>query len=68
MPLYEHIYSKGKRDYWERLDADIRAYAAANGLEYVRDDDSMHRPFLAPPVIVNFFYHEEIKKSAKKSG
>lgn len=68
IPLYEHIYSKGKRDYWERLDVDIRAYAAANGLEYVRDDDSMHRPFLAPPVIVNFFYHEEIKKSVKKSG
>ena len=68
MPLYEHIYSKGRRDYWKRLDADVRAYAAANCLEYVRDDDNIHRPFLAPPVIVNFFYHEEIKKSAKKRG
>ena len=26
----------------------------------------MQRPFDAPPVIVNFFYHEEVRKSAKK--
>lgn len=52
--------------YWETLDTLVREYAAANTLEYVRDDDSMKKPFAAPPVIVNFFYHEEIKKSAKK--
>ena len=65
-PLYEQVYSKGRRDYWEQLDDDVRAYAAANGLEYMRNDDSIHRPFAAAPVIVNFFYHEQIKKSAKK--
>lgn len=68
LPLYEQVYSKGRRDYWEQLDDDVRAYAAANGLEYMRNDDSIHRPFAAAPVIVNFFYHEEIKKSAKKGG
>ena len=68
LPLYEQIYSKGRRDYWEQLDDDVRAYAAANGLEYMRNDDSIHRPFAAAPVVVNFFYHEEIKKSAKKGG
>ena len=26
----------------------------------------MDNPFAVPPVIVNFFYHEEIKKSAVK--
>ena len=66
LPLYSEIYEHGSRLYWETLDAIIRAYAEENGLEYVRDDDSMHKPFEAPPVIVNFFYHEEIKKSAKK--
>lgn len=66
LPLYEQVYSKGRRDYWEQLDDDVRAYAAANGLEYMRNDDSIHRPFAAAPVIVNFFYHEQIKKSAKK--
>ena len=64
--LYEEIYLHRNRRYWETLDRDIRNYAAANGLEYLRDDDSMKKPFDSPPVIVNFFYHEEIKKSAKK--
>lgn len=64
--LYEDIYSKGRRNYWETLDKDLRAYAESAGLPYVRNDDSMQRPFEAPPVIVNFFYHEEVKKSAKK--
>ena len=66
LPLYEGIYNHGSRLYWETLDARLRAYAEDTGLEYVRDDDSMKKPFAAPPVIVNFFYHEEIKKSAKK--
>lgn len=67
-PLYEDIYTRGSRLWWEALDAAVRAYAQASGLEYVRDDDSMRRPFSAPPVIVNYFYHEEIKKSAQKGG
>ncbi|MDO5845829.1 MAG: hypothetical protein Q4Q04_02785, partial [Methanocorpusculum sp.] len=64
--LYQEIYTHGSRLYWEELDAAVRDYAAAQGLAYLRDDDSMKRPFDAPPVIVNFFYHEEIKKSAKR--
>lgn len=68
IPLYDEIYQYGSRLYWESLDSSIRNYAKENGLEYVRDDDSMKHPFDAPPVIVNFFYHEEIKKSAKKGG
>ena len=67
-PLYEEIYINGSRAYWEALDGRVRAYALQNGLEYVRDDDTVSRPFDEPPVIVNFFYHEEIKKSAKKHG
>lgn len=68
LPLYEEIYLHGSRLYWEALDKDIRAYTKENGLEYVRDDDSMKRSFDAPPVVVNYFYHEEIKKSAKKEA
>ena len=66
VPLYEEIYSKGNRDYWEILDRELRAYVKESGLSYVRNDDSMNLPFEAPPILVNFFYHEEIKKSAKK--
>lgn len=68
IPLYEEIYSRGSRLYWEALDARMCDYAQPNGLDYRRDDDSMKNPFDAPPVIVNFFYHEEIKKSAKKEN
>ena len=68
LPLYQEIYNKGNRAYWELLDAELKAYAAGIGLDYVTNDDSMKRPFDAPPVIVNYFYHEQIKKSARKGG
>ncbi len=66
IPLYEDIYTYVSREYWKDLDEELHEYTEKNRLEYVRDDDSMKKPFDAPPVIVNFFYHEEIKKSAKK--
>lgn len=53
---------------WELLDKDLKAFAAKTGLDYVTNDDSMSRPFDAPPVMVNFFYHSEIKRSARKGG
>ena len=68
LPLYREIYQKGNRSYWELLDAELKAYAAAIGLDYVTNDDSMTRPFDASPVVVNYFYHEQIKKSARKGG
>ena len=68
MPLYDAVYQKGDRTYWRELDVEVRAYAEREGLEYVRDDDTVRSPFDAPPVIVNYFFHEEIKKSAKKEG
>ena len=68
VPIYEEIYGNGNRQYWENLDAVMREYAEGNGMDYVRDDDTMCKPFDAPPTIVNFFYHEEIKKSAKRGG
>ena len=64
--LYHDIYTKGDRSYWMDLDARMRSFTADEGLPYVRDDDSRRSPFGEPPVVVNFFFHEEIKKSAKK--
>ncbi len=66
LPVYQGIYNQGDRGYWRLLDEELRTYAAEIGLDYVTNDDSMSRPFQAPPVIVNFFYHEQIKKSARK--
>ena len=68
LPLYLEIYRQGDRTYWETRDAERKAHAAEIGLDYVTNDDSMKRSFDAPPVIVNYFYHEKIKKSAKKGG
>ena len=42
------------------------AYAAKEGMVYTRDDDLHRSPFGMPPVVCNYFYHEEVKKSAKK--
>lgn len=67
-PLYEEIYNRGNRLYWETLDAQLREYAKNTCLPYVRADDSMQRPFDAPPVIVNYFYHEEVRKSARSKN
>lgn len=68
VPLYREIYQKGDRSYWEALDGEIRQLAEKRGLSYLRNDDSIHRPFNNPPIIVNYFYHEQIKCSAMKKG
>ena len=65
-PLYRDIYTRGDNGYWQWLDGEMREYAKQIGLDYVTNDDTIRRPFEAPPVIVNYFYHSQIKKSAKK--
>ena len=64
---YQEIYQKGNPVYWESLNLDLKHYTESIGLEYVRNDDSMQRPFEAPPIVVNFFYHSQITKSAIKA-
>ena len=66
LSLYRDIYNRGDRRYWQLLDARLRGFSREHGLEYVTNADDMSRPFSAAPVVVNFFYHEEIKKSAAK--
>lgn len=66
VPVYEAIYQKGDRSYWARLDEEMRQFTKDEGLLYVRDDDSIKRPFHEPPIVVNYFFHEEIIPSAKK--
>ena len=68
LPLYQEIYVQGNRGYWRMLDQELKADAASLGLDYMTNDDSMQWPFDAPPVVVNHFYHEQIKRSARKDG
>lgn len=66
IPLYDAIYNKKDRSYWSMLDSQMRQFCQEEGLLYVRDDDSIKRPFSDPPIVVNYFFHEEIIPSAKK--
>ena len=64
--LYHDIYTQNDRSYWSALDAEMREFTAAAGFPYVRDDDSKRSPFGELPIVVNYFFHEEIIPSAKK--
>ncbi len=67
-PLYDAIYRRNDRAYWRDLDARLRAFAAAEGLPYLRAVDDRMAAFGEPPVVVNYFYHEQVKKSARKGA
>ena len=54
--------------YTSMLDEEMRKFTEDEGLLYVRNDDSISRPFEEPPIVVNYFFHEEIIPSAKKSS
>lgn len=63
LPLYQEIYTQGKMNYWQWLDSKLNAFAEGRGLEYVYNDDSLTPS--SKPIVVNYFYHEKIKKNAK---
>ncbi|MCR5176798.1 MAG: radical SAM mobile pair protein B, partial [Anaerovibrio sp.] len=66
--LYYQIYSRKNREYWNELDSRLRVYAEDNDMPYIRAEDSQMADFGEPPVMVNYFYHEEVKKSARKKA
>lgn len=65
-PLYDLTYNKKDRGYWKSLNNELKEYCENQGLLYLRDDDSIIHPFDEPPIVVNYFYHEEITKTAKR--
>ena len=68
LPLYNEIYREKNLQYWLQLHNVMCDYAAKNNLEYVRNRDDLQRNFDDPPVIVNFFFHELIKKTSNNFG
>lgn len=64
--LYRTIYTKKDRSYWYNLDKELREFCTKKGFPYVRDDDSKRAKFGEPPIVANYFFHEEVVKSAKK--
>ena len=67
MPLYDEIYRRGNRSYWLSLNEELREFCEEEGLEYLRNDDSGSRPFSAAPAIVNYFFHEEVRRNAARA-
>ncbi|MCR5258923.1 MAG: hypothetical protein K6E40_12300 [Desulfovibrio sp.] len=63
--LYSHSCLKGDSIWRHGLDQKMRSFTKEQGLGHVRSDDSMDRPFDAPPVAVNYFFHEAFALSAK---
>jgi len=66
--LYHAIYTRKERAYWQELDADLRHFCDAEGLRYLRNDDSQRAHHGEPPVVVNYFYHEEITPAALRAS
>ena len=61
VPLYDAIYHRKDTTYWRQLEAEIAAFAAANGLPYRINDLPYGRCEPGKPVLVNYFYHEKIR-------
>lgn len=61
--LYEVLY--GHTEEWGSF-VDVKDWGEIKNPEKFRY--GMKRPFDAPPIVVNYFFHEEVKKSAKKKN
>ena len=61
VPLYDEIYNKGKRDYWQALEAQVKQICSENDFPYLRNDLPYGHSKPGKPVIVNYFYHEQIR-------
>lgn len=65
VPLYNEIYHSNKNEYWIKLAEELKTFCETEKLTYTVDKDSWDRASTGSPIVVNFFYHSQIKKSAK---
>lgn len=63
VPLYHAIYNKGDRSYFRALEEQAARMAAENGCPFVDNELPYGRAQPGHPVIVDYFYHEEIRGS-----
>ena len=61
--LYDEIYNKGDRSYFKELETKAEAMAKANDCPFVDNELPYGRAKPGHPVIVDYFYHEEIRGS-----
>lgn len=63
VPLYQAIYNKGDRSYFRALEEQAARMAEENGCPFVDNELPYGRAQPGHPVIVDYFYHEEIRGS-----
>ncbi len=66
LDLYQQIYNKKNNDYWKALDKKVAEYSQKNGFMYVIDKEPFLMNPTEKPIIINYFYHSQIKQTAKK--
>lgn len=63
VPLYRAIYQKGDRSYFQQLEKQAARLAAENDCPFVDNELPYGRAVPGHPVIVDYFYHEEVRGS-----
>ncbi len=67
LPLYQEIYTKKDRSYFEDLEKKAEEMARTNGCRFVDNETPYERVPKGHPTIVDYFYHEEVR-GTKNSG
>ena len=63
VPLYDAIYNKGDRSYFRGLEDQAERLAKENNCPFVDNELPYGRAEPGHPVIVDYFYYEEVRGS-----
>ena len=64
VPLYDEIYNKKNRSYFEALEQKAEDLAKKYGCRFVDNETPYERVPQGHPTIVDYFYHEEVRGTA----
>ena len=64
VPLYEEIYNRKNRSYFEALEKRAEEIAERLGCRFVDNETPYERVPKGHPTIVDYFYHEEVRGTA----
>ena len=64
LPLYEEIYGRKNRSYFEALEKKAEEIARKYGCRVVDNETPYERVSQGHPTIVDYFYHEEVRGTA----
>ena len=62
LSLYKEIYIRKNRSWWHDLDTRLKSFCAREKLPYLRNTDPDLDSSPSCPVVVNYFFHEEITR------